>query len=113
MFHKALEPMMIGAAYWVYARDHAKSMTRRAKDLLLLALVFVVPGIVGGATDYSSAYDTTYFFALGLGTSIYAAVRLARPLFQDSDGSKWESRKVAIALMLGFLSLYSVALLHS
>jgi zinc transporter ZupT len=113
MLHKALEPMMIGAAYWVYARDHAKSTTARAKDTLLLALVFVVPGIVGGATDYSSAYDTTYFFAFGLGTSIYAAVRLARPLFQDSDGSKWESLKVAIALMLGFLSLYSAALLHS
>jgi hypothetical protein len=113
LIHKALEPMIIGAAYWIYAKGHAKSGVGLAKDMLVLVLVFVAPGIIGGATDYTGAYDTTYVFALGLGTSLYAAVRLARPLFSDSDGSRMESLKVALALMVGFLCLYSAALLHS
>ena len=111
--HKALEPMIVGAAYWIYAKDHARSPAALAKDILLLAFVFVAPGIVGAATDYSSAYATTYLFAFGLGTSLYAAVRLARPLFSDTDGSPWDSLKVGAAMILGFLSLYSAALLHS
>ena len=113
VLHKALEPMMIGAAYWAYARDHAKNTAGYARDILLLTLIFALPGVVGAATDYYWLYDTTYFFALGLGTSLYAAVRLAKPLFWDTEGSKWESTKTAIAIILGFLSLYGAALLHS
>ena len=113
IIHKALEPMMIGAAYWVYARDHGKNASGYAKDVLLLALVFVLPGIIGAATDYYWLYDTTYFFAFGLGTSLYAAMRLAKPLFWDTGGSSWESTKIAIAIIIGFLCLYSAALLHS
>ena len=113
IIHKALEPMMVGVAYWIYAKEHAKSTTALAKDILLLALVFVTPGIIGAATDYSSLYDTTYFFAFGLGTSFYAAARLARPLFSESDGTPWESLKVGLAVIVGFLCLYSAALLHS
>jgi hypothetical protein len=48
-------------------------------------------------------YDTTYFFAFGLGTSLYAVVRLAKPLFWEGGGSSWESTKIAIAMILGFL----------
>jgi len=113
ILHKALEPMMIGAAYWIYAKDHAKNAAGYAKDILILTLVFVLPGVVGAATDYYLLYDTTYFFAFGLGTSIYAAVRLAKPLFWDTGGSNWESTKTAIAIILGFLCLYGAALLHA
>jgi len=112
VLHKMLEPMMVGAAYWVYARDHAKNAGGVARDLLLLALVFVTPGIVGAATDYYWLYDTTYFFALGLGTSLYAAVRLAMPLFAPAS-SKWESSRIALSVTLGFLCLYFAALLHA
>jgi len=113
ILHKALEPMMIGAAYWVYAKGHAKNTTGYAKDILLLTLVFVLPGVVGAATDYFLLYDTTYFFAFGLGTSLYAAVRLAKPLFWDTGGPDLESTKIAIAMIVGFLCLYGAALLHS
>ena len=117
VLHKGLEPMMVGAAYWIYARDHAKDMAGRLKDLVILTLAFTLPGIIGGASAYYviQAYpsaDYTYVFALGLGTSIYAAVRLARPLFHGS-GSKGESLRVAILVVFGLTCLYTAALLHS
>jgi zinc transporter ZupT len=117
VLHKGLEPMMVGAAYWIYARDHAKDMAGRLKDLVILTLAFTLPGIIGGASAYYviQAYpsaDYTYVFALGLGTSIYAATRLARPLFHGS-GSKGESLRVAILVVFGLTCLYTAALLHS
>jgi hypothetical protein len=113
ILHKALEPMMIGAVYWTYAKDRAKNAASVVRDMLLLAAVFTIPGIVGGATDYFLNYDTTYFFAFGLGTSIYAAVRLAKPLFLGQNVSNSESIKVALLMLFGFLSIYFAALFHS
>lgn len=117
ILHKGLEPMMVGAAYWVYAYDHAWDKNGRLKDLLVLTLAFTIPGIVGGATAYYfvqvyPSADFTYIFALGLGASIYAAVRLARPLFKASDSGSG-SIKIAICVLLGFTCLYLAALLHS
>jgi zinc transporter ZupT len=117
VLHKALEPMMVGAAYWVYAREHAKGLAGRLRDMAVLTVAFTLPGIIGGATSYYliQAFpdiDLTYVFALGLGTSIYAALRLARPLYQGT-GSTMESVKVAVMMILGFACLYTSALLHS
>src|SRR5208282_5732354 len=44
--HKALEPMMVGAAYCIYAKDHAKGWNGRMKDITLLVLAFTIPGII-------------------------------------------------------------------
>jgi hypothetical protein len=117
VLHKALEPMMVGAAYWIYAKDHAKNMSGRLRDLVVLTLAFTLPGIIGGTSSYYliQAFpnvDFTYVFAFGLGTSTYAALRLARPLFHGT-GSKSESTKMAIMMILGFTCLYLAALLHS
>jgi hypothetical protein len=113
ILHKAIEPMMIGATYWVYAKDRAKSAGDIIRDLLLLTFVFILPGVVGAATDYFLNYDTTYFFALGTGTSIYAAVRLAKPLFWEANLTSLESVKVAVLFVIGFLCIYFAALFHS
>jgi len=117
VLHKALEPMMVGVAYWIYAKDHAKDLGGRVRDLAILTVAFTLPGIIGGASSYYfiQAYpnaDFTYVFALGLGTSIYAALRLAKPLYQG-NGSTAESVKVAALVILGFACLYTAALLHS
>jgi len=117
VLHKALEPMMVGAAYWIYAKDHAKDLAGRARDIVILGVAFTLPGIIGGASSYYliQAFpniDFAYVFALGLGTSIYAALRLARPLYLGT-GSNMESVKVAIMIILGFACLYTAALLHS
>jgi len=117
ILHKGLEPMMVGATYWVYARDHAMDSKGRLKDILVLTLAFTLPGIIGGASSYFlvQAYpsvDFSYVFALGLGAAVYAALRLARPLFLG-DGSSSESIKTALVIILGFTCLYLAASLHS
>jgi hypothetical protein len=118
ILHKALEPMMVGAAYWIYAKDHAKTPTGRVLDLGFLTVVFALPGVLGSATAYFivqayPAADFTYIYALGLGTSIYAAARLARAMFEGPKTSSTESVRVALMVLFGFTCLYLAALLHS
>lgn len=114
ILHKGLEPMMIGACYIAYSKDRAARAGRYLADVLALTILFVIPSLIGAATGYYISYDATYFFALGTGTSIYAAMRLARPLFLHEE--KYESRqsvKLGILLVLGFLCIYIAALFHS
>jgi hypothetical protein len=74
----------------------------------------VVPSLIGATTGYYVAYDATYFFALGTGTSIYAGLRLARLLFVNTEGYvSDESIKIALSLVIGFLCIYIAALFHS
>ncbi len=113
VLHKALEPMMIGACYVVYSQQGRNSL-QRLKDLLVLTALFVIPSLVGAATGYYINYDATYFFALGTGTSIYAAFKLIGPQFRQSDATtSGESLKVALWLLFGFLCIYIAALFHS
>ena len=112
--HKALEPMMIGACYVVYSSDRGKNAARYLTDVAVLTILFVVPSLIGATTGYFVTYDATYFFALGTGTSLYAALRLARPLFLDQKtSSSSESVKIGLFLLLGFLCIYLAALFHS
>ena len=112
--HKALEPMMIGACYVAYSQARSKEASRWLKDCLVLTVLFVTPSLVGAATGYYIRYDATYFFALGTGTSVYAALRLARPLFSGSvPVTSYESVKVGIWLVFGLACIYLAALFHS
>jgi hypothetical protein len=112
--HKALEPMMIGACYAVYSNGRAKNASRHLADIFLLTSLFVMPSLIGATTGYFVNYDATYFFALGTGTSIYAALRLARPLFANMEAAaSTESVKIALLLVFGFLCIYLAALFHS
>ena len=112
LLHKALEPMLVGACYVVYSWDHAKDAAGRLKDILLLTAIFSIPAIVGAAAAYYVDFDSSYAFALGTGTSIYAAVRLAKPLYAGGDAVSSDSVKVAVLIVLGFTCLYLAALLH-
>ncbi len=114
VLHKALEPMMIGACYVAYSNGRARNAIRHLADVLLLTLLFVVPSLIGATTGYFVSYGATYFFALGTGTSIYAALRLARPLFANMEGTTpGDSVKIALPLVFGFLCIYLAALFHS
>jgi len=114
ILHKALEPMMIGACYCVYAKEHAKSMAGRLRDLLLLSITFVIPSLLGTASGYFLTYDSSYFYALGTGTSIYALIRLAGPLFDNAQTtSSREPVKIALLIAIGLLLIYFAALFHS
>lgn len=118
VLHKALEPMMVGAAYWIYAKDRAINTTAILRDISILVATFTIPGIIGSSVAYFLVQiyptaDFTYVFALGLGTSIYALVRLARPMFTQAVSFSHDSLRMALLMLLGFTCLYLAALLHS
>jgi len=123
LLHKGLEPMMAAACYSVYTSRTGSGMRGELRDVFLLSLVFVLPSLVGAvvgyyvmgpATGFVAGFDTTYFFALGTGTSIYAALRLSRPLFRsEGSAASEDSIKMAVPILLGFVAIYFAALFHS
>lgn len=123
LLHKGLEPMMVGACYVVYSKRTGKVTGGRIRDVLLMSMIFVLPSLVGApvgyyvmgpATGLLANFDTTYFFALGTGTCLLAALRLAKPLFRSGDSTASEdSIRIALTLILGFIALYFAALFHS
>jgi zinc transporter ZupT len=114
ILHKVLEPMMIGACYSVYTKSEGRNVGSSLRSVFLMSIVFVIPSLLGAATGYVLAYDTTYFFALGAGAAIYVVFRLAGPLFFPSEAAtSRESIKVAVSWILGIMALYASALFHS
>jgi len=123
LLHKGLEPMMAGACYCVYSDRTGSRISGRIRDVFFLSMVFVLPSLVGApvgffvmgpATGFFAAFGTTYFFALGTGTSIYAALRLSRPLFRSEElATSEDSIKIAVPIVLGFIAIYFAALFHS
>jgi hypothetical protein len=129
LLHKGLEPMMAGACYVVYSNRTGTRFTGQLRDVLLLSMAFVLPSLVGApvgyfimgpatgfppATSFLAGFGTTYFFALGTGTSIYAALRLSRPLFLTGESVTSEgSIRIAVPMILGFIAIYFAALFHS
>jgi hypothetical protein len=114
MLHKGLEPMMIGACYCVYARGPRRDVSAWLGDMFLLTIIFVLPSLIAAAVGYYIMFDTTYYFALGAGTSVYAALRLAAPLFGTGETAKPNGPMwVIVSIVLGFLTLYVATLFHS
>lgn len=112
VLHKLLEPMMAGAVYALFTEIHPRSSNQLAREILLLSLAFTIPSLIGAAAGYYLSYDATYFFALGTGTSLYAAFRLAGQTL-TGPGARNDSSKVAVALVLGFILIYLAALVHA
>jgi len=113
ILHKILEPMMVGVIYLALPSVSVPKKAQRVRDLLALAVVFVLPSLVGATSAYYVAYDSTYLFALGLGGSVYLLFRLTRLLFiPAATGGRYEGPKMAIALLVGFALIYLSALFH-
>ena len=114
VLHKVLEPMMIGACYSVYSKLEGGTVGHWLRNVFLMSIVFVIPSLLGAATGYMLAYDTTYFFALGTGAAVYVVFRLAGQLFVPSGAAtNREPIKVAVSWILGIMALYFSALFHS
>lgn len=124
VLHKVLEPMMIGACYAVYSGSSGPATSFRwVKHTLIFSILFVIPSLVGTtigyfimgpSTGYLAGLNTTYFYALGTGTSIYAAIRLVGPLFKMNGAAPpREAMIVALAIILGMITVYFAALFHS
>lgn len=113
VLHKMLEPTMVAACYVAFADVKVKSGNEKLVDAFSLAAVFVIPAIVGSILGYYTIFDHSYIFALGLGASVFALARLAKPMFAGSEASPWLSPKMAFAAFVGFLLIFIAALLHS
>jgi len=114
VLHKAIEPVIIGACYRAYSIQHSKTTTGRLRDLAVLSVTFAIPSLIGAVTGYYLTYDSSYFYALGTGTAIYAAVRLFGPMFDNSNSTtSKESITLAVLIILGLLTIYFAALFHS
>jgi zinc transporter ZupT len=113
VLHKVLEPMMVGALYVARPQPTGETLGRSLRAVSVLALVFVLPSLVGAAVGYFSAFDTTYVFAFSSGTATYVAFRLARQIFGEPAGARGDAIRTGLAFMLGFILIYGAALLHS
>ena len=113
VLHKMLEPTIAAACYVAITGTGSKSNSAKLVDALALSAVFVAPAVVGSIAGYYAPFDTTYVYALGLGTSVYALARVGRALYSPGGSQSWLSLKIAVAVALGFLLIFISALLHS
>lgn len=114
VLHKMMEPTVAAAVYVAFADPHARGPSEKLVDAATLAGVFVIPAVAGAAVGYYTSFDHTYFYALGLGASVFALTRVGKALYRpDGGGGRGLSAKVAVAATLGFLLIYLAALLHS
>ena len=113
--HKFLEAAIIATAYAAYVVSPGRG-SARWWDLPLLGLLFAGPSVVGVSLGYSISFDTSYFFAFGVTAAIYAVVRLVEPMAHGfsagGTGPSAFGTKSFVALAVGFLLLYTAALLH-
>jgi hypothetical protein len=113
--HKFLEAAIIGAVYTVYVgKDSASS--KRGWDIPILGILFGFTSVIGALIGYYVSLDTTYFFAFGVTSGIYAMLRLVGPVFPKftltDRTALYLGPKVFLATAIGFFLLYSAALLH-
>ncbi len=114
VLHKMLEPTIIAVCYVAYAGTGAKKGMDKVVDALTLAGLFVIPVVVGSVLGYYTSFDHSYIFALGLGASVYAAARITRPMFSlDGAAQSGLSVRMSVAVLIGFLLIFTAALLHS
>jgi hypothetical protein len=114
--HKFLEAGIVSIVYSIYVERCG--IAKRAKwHLPVLGLLFGLTSVIGSMVGYFVPLDTTYFYAFGVTSGIYAAIRLAGPLISNTKGSagiipSHLGAKTFLFVGIGFFLLYSAALLH-
>jgi hypothetical protein len=114
--HKFLEASIIASAYACYVALTGGVVKTKWWHVPLLGLLFAGPSVTGAGLGYFFTVDTSYFYAFGVTSALYAAVRLAAPLVSDFkvgvNAPSYLGPKVFAAMGLGFFLLYTAALLH-
>jgi hypothetical protein len=115
--HKFLEGSIVGIVYAAFSL-RPRGWKGNWWEIGLLGLCFAGPSAVGAAVGYYVSFDTTYFYAFGVTSALYAMIRLGEALSKSSDSATagWTptylGSKAFAALAIGFLLLYTAALLH-
>ena len=114
--HKFLEASIVAIIYTIYVQR--ESVAKKAKwHLLVLGLLFGLTSVIGSMVGYFLSLDTTFFYAFGVTSGIYAAIRLAGPLIANTKGTtgmipSYLGAKTFAFVGIGFFLLYFAALLH-
>ena len=114
--HKFLEASIVSIVYTIYVER--SDFARKAKwHLPVLGLLFGLTSVIGSIVGYFVSFNTTYFYAIGVTSGIYAAIRLAGPLISNTKGSagnipSYLGAKTFLLVGIGFFLLYGAALLH-
>jgi hypothetical protein len=99
VLHKALEGFAI-SIFLGGQKVYAKATTA--------VLVAGFPTILGALIGFGFSPDSSYFFALGGGAALWLLTVLVQKSMLLTNRTVW-----AMAILLGFLLLYSAGLLHS
>jgi len=114
--HKFFEASIVSITYTIYVERN--SIAKKAKwQLPVLGLLFGLTSVIGSMIGYFVSLDTTFFYAFGVTSGMYAAIRLAGPLVlntKDSAGTlpSYLGPKTFLFVGIGFFLLYIAALLH-
>ena len=116
IFHKFLEASIVAAAYTCFL-SRVESVRKAWWHIPILGILFGGTSVIGSIFGYYVAFDTTYFYAFGVTSALYAALRLAEAANYSfkigSNAPTYLGWKIFIALAIGFFALYTAALLHS
>ena len=113
--HKFLEATIIAAVYTCYV-GRAELAQKARWHLPVLGLLFGLTSVIGTSIGYYVSVDTSYFFAFGVTTALYAAIRLAQATSDrfsvGINAPAYLGGRKFVALGTGFFLLYIAALFH-
>ena len=114
--HKFFEASIISIVYTIYVQRN--SMAKKALwQLPVLGLLFGLTSVIGSVVGYFVSLDTTFFYAFGVTSAFYTAIRLAGPLIANTKGTagtlpSYLGAKSFLYVGIGFFLLYFAELLH-
>jgi len=114
VLHKFLEATLVAIVY-LSLTEEKLGFREQLWRIVALGLAFGLPSAVGDVVGYYVPVDSSYFYALGGGAALFAALLLMRSIFgTDARGEVTYSQwiRVVVALLVGFLALYAAASLH-
>ena len=114
--HKFFEAGIVAALYTCYVARTNGSVKTSWWQIPVLGLLFSLPSVIGVSIGYFVAFNTVYFFAFGVSSALYAALRLVEPTnlkFKIGENApSYLGSKIFLAMSIGFFLLYSATLLH-
>lgn len=116
ILHKFFEASIIATAYTCFF-SRVDGVRKVWWYIPVLGILFGGTTVIGAAIGYYVSFDTTYFYAFGVTSAFYAALRLAEATNYSfkvgSNAPTYLGSKIFIAVAIGFFLLYVAALLHS
>ncbi len=113
--HKFFEASIIAIIYTCYVGR--TELAEKAKwHLPVLGLFFGLTSVIGSSVGYYVSLDTTYFYAFGVTSAFYAAIRLSQATSDKFavgiNAPAFLGPNKFLALAIGFFLLYIAALFH-